>query len=376
MSVETLTASILRKMPDIGKWQSKFLPHLFWLLLSLRGKYNFENMSRYGELNESTYRRNYGRSFDFLRFNQLLFEEVCEGECFIAFDPCFISKSGKRTPGINYFWSGCAGKAKKGLDIAGFAAVDVNSNTAMHLVAEQTLESKEYPSLLSYYAAVVSTHGEQLGETSSYLVADAYFSKRSFVDAVCETELHVVSRFRDDVVLFYPYIGPASKGRGRPRTFAGRVDVKHPDPQYFTPCVKEEDYTAYQGRVYAKALKRWVSTVIVPDILVYYKGRFQIEFLYRDAKQFTGLQDCQSRDEAKLDFHFNAALTTVSLAKALHYYIQPISKRKPFSMSSIKTQYFNELMLNRFFVAFGHDPNRMKNHQAFLKLRKLGSIAA
>jgi IS4 transposase len=32
----------------------------------------------------------------------------------------------------------------------------------------------------------------------------------------------------------------------------------------------------------------------------YYKARFQIEFLFRDAKQFTGLNDCQARSEPAL----------------------------------------------------------------------------
>ena len=44
------------------------------------------------------------------------------------------------------------------------------------------------------------------------------------------------------------------------------------------------------------------------DILDFYKARFQIEFIFRDAKQFTGLTDCQARDFTKLDFHFNASL--------------------------------------------------------------------
>ena len=33
----------------------------------------------------------------------------------------------------------------------------------------------------------------------------------------------------------------------------------------------------------------------------YCKARFQIEFLFRDAKQFTGLSNYQARSEAKLD---------------------------------------------------------------------------
>jgi len=50
-------------------------------------------------------------------------------------------------------------------------------------------------------------------------------------------------------------------------------------------------------------------------IVQYYRLRFQIEFLYRDAKQFTGLNSCQARSQNKLDFHFNASLTAVNLAK-------------------------------------------------------------
>ena len=51
-------------------------------------------------------------------------------------------------------------------------------------------------------------------------------------------------------------------------------------------------------------------------LVEYYVARFQIEFLFRDSKQFTGLADCQARAEAALDFHFNAALATLNLARA------------------------------------------------------------
>ena len=95
------------------------------------------------------------------------------------------------------------------------------------------------------------------------------------------------------------------------------------------------------------------------DIYIYYKTRFQIEFLYRDSKQFTGLEHCQSRSESKLHFHFNTALTTVSLAKVLYHLDQPYEQRNPFSMADIKTQYFNELIMDLIFDKCGispHDP--------------------
>ncbi len=55
-------------------------------------------------------------------------------------------------------------------------------------------------------------------------------------------------------------------------------------------------------------------------ITKYYQLRFQIEFIFRDAKQFMGLNDCQARDENKLDYHrqatlFNASLTAVNVAR-------------------------------------------------------------
>lgn len=51
------------------------------------------------------------------------------------------------------------------------------------------------------------------------------------------------------------------------------------------------------------------------QIYRYYPLRFQIEFLFRDAKQFTGLADCPARDVIKVEFHFNASLTALNLAK-------------------------------------------------------------
>jgi len=400
MSIKILTANILSKIPNIGKCQSKFLIHLFWLIIACRGKVNFENLGRQGKLNEGTYRNNFDKPFDFLRFNQELIDLVCEKELGIAFDPSFISKSGKQTAGLAYFWSGCAGRSKRGLEIAGFGAIDILNNTCMHLCAYQTIRHKEYNSLLHYYSDLVSSKAPELLKTSKYLVADAYFSKKPFVDAVTESGFEIISRFRNDAVLQYRYLGLPKSGRGRPRKFQGKVDVRNLDEQHFKLIIKDSTFNAYEAIVYSKALKRWVKVVVVhykkedgtiktvkiyfstdtqmqgTDLLIYYKTRFQIEFLYRDAKQFTGLEQCQSRKEKRLDFHFNTSLTTVSLAKAVHYLNQPISKRKPFSMFSIKTQYFNEHMLDRFISAFGIFPIPKKNNPVYLKLRDFGKIAA
>ena len=78
----------------------------------------------------------------------------------------------------------------------------------------------------------------------------------------------------------------------------------------------------------------------------YYKARFQIEFLFRDAKQFTGLSDCQARSKAQLDFHFNASLSAVTFAK-LEARQQNRNYDQAFSMASLKRRAFNQHLIDR-----------------------------
>ena len=108
MNVETLTRLLLDKRPDIGKWQRDFMIHLMPLLLTIRGRHNFKNLSRYGSFNEATYRVRYEKDFEAARFNEQLIMSLPEEERIIAFDPSYLPKSGKHTPGTSYFWSGCA----------------------------------------------------------------------------------------------------------------------------------------------------------------------------------------------------------------------------------------------------------------------------
>ena len=104
--------------------------------------------------------------------------------------------------------------------------------------------------------------------------------------------------------------------------------------------------------------------------------RFQIEFLFRDAKQFIGLEHCQSRQEQAWDFHFNISLTTLNIAKAIHWLSVPKEQRTPFSMADIKTQYINELGLDKIICIYGKDPIIEKNNPEINKLYLLGRIAA
>src|SRR5690606_30866736 len=65
---------------------------------------------------------------------------------------------------------------------------------------------------------------EKLSELSRIAVADAWFIKKSFIAAVCGAGFQFVGRMRDDANLKYLHTGPQKPGRGRPKTYDGKVD--------------------------------------------------------------------------------------------------------------------------------------------------------
>lgn len=401
MNVKTLTEQILRKMSSIGSWQFKFMSNLFSLLLAMRGRYNFCNMARWSSSVESTFRDNYAKSFAWLEFNRLLVEQYLSDDLAIAFDPSFVPKSGKHTPGLGYFYSGCAGRELRGLELSGIAVVDQKDKTALHLEAVQTVGLEDNENLLSFYARTLTSRREQLQQISTLLLVDAYFAKQPFIDAMLEAGFVVTTRLRKDARLRYLYTGPKRKGRGRPQKYDGRIDLYHLRKDKVRPCAQADDgsWIAYELAANVQAWKRNVKLVVIHElledgsiktarliastdvdknggeVLFAYHSRFQIEILYRDAKQHLGLTHCQARNEKKIHFHLNASLTAVSLAKAVHHLAEG-KQDQAFSIADIKTLYANELLLERFISTFGINPNMSKIKSLRDAVTNFGRLAA
>lgn len=112
------------------------------------------------------------------------------------------------------------------------------------------------------------------------------------------------------------------------------------------------------------------------EIYKLYTLRFQIEFLFRDAKQFTGLADCQARDSVKMEFHFNASFTALNLAKLEALKQHQEGTPLIFSMASVKRRALNEHLLERFISNLDLSPRVIKSHPNYEKLRNYGMIAA
>jgi len=396
----SLIIRTLGKISVFNKCRKDFFCEVVILLLSIKGRVNFLQLGRFGNFKEQRYRQQFEKPFPWLDFNKELTLSHGGRRFVIAFDPSYINKSGKKTPGVGWYWSGCAGQAKWGLEIGGLAAIDLDNHTAFHLEAVQTLiEDKQATSLTDWYVNVIKERKETLGSISKYLVADAWFSKKPFVYQITEMDMHLVSRLRDDADLKYLYLGPSTGKKGRPRKYAGKVITDNIDANYFELIGQNQEATVYSAIVHSKALKRNIRLVHVTytsnkgkltrklyfstdtqmdalEILDCYQSRFQIEFLYRDAKQYTGLNGSQARSENKLNFQFNAALTAINIAKVEHWLGQPKEVRKPFSMADIKTMNHNRLLLQRFIDVFGVNAYSAKNRNHVNELIYYGTIAA
>ena len=124
------------------------------------------------------------------------------------------------------------------------------------------------------------------------------------------------------------------------------------------------------------------------DIYRFYKARFQIEFLFRDAKQFTGLSDCQARcrkafeDKVffakklypRIHFHFNAAMTALNLIKLEDRQQSSDTARGVISIASWKIRKANKHLLERFSSILGLDFSFIKSQPEFETLCNYGTV--
>jgi len=403
-NIKSLIINILQNQDSektIKNNRKDFIVKALICFSSIKGKINFLQLERFSDKCEQYFRINFENRFDFQKFNLTMIKERVT-ECIVAFDPSYISKSGKKTFGLGMYWSGCSKRAKWGLDICGFAAVDIPKNTAFHLTAIQTPKIKELLptlTLLQYYCQIIKENYLYFKKLTNYMVADSYFAKSEVVQAVTSCGLHFISRLQDNAALFYLFKGEQKGGRGAPKKYDGKVNKKEPDMRHFSLVLNKKEIKIYNAIVYCRAFERNINLSIAVfynkegkevtrkmyfstdseldgvKIVSYYRSRFQIEFLYRDAKQHCGLEDCQARSQNKLNFHFNAALTVVNLAK-----IQWIDTRKnesqPFSMADFKTLCNNMLLLERFILTFAINTKLKINQQKIKELCKYGLIAA
>ena len=388
----------LQQVSGIKRPQSKFLKQLFVLYWTINSRINFLRMGRYSDMNEKTIRNQYGSHFNFGSLFTVALESKKGQEMVAAFDPSFIRKSGNATHGLGKFWNGKAQKSEKGLEIGCLAMVDVSEETAYHLHAVQTEVPTEGCNQVDQYVKMIMDNMTRILTYTKYLAVDAYFMKHGFIDPLTKVGLQIITKMRSDANLRETHIAPEDvvAGKGRPKKYGPKVVLKGIDKSKWTLCLDTDEMKGYEMIAYCVTLKAFVKVVYLEKdggksyavllstdkeldgkkIIKYYQLRFQIEFLIRDAKQFGGLEDCQARDKQKLNFHFNMALGSVSMAKLTMWSTLENKMDVPFSMHNIKQVFFNKHIAENIILNLGLDMSCEKIKTVFDNCLLIGRIAA
>ena len=357
----------------------------------MRGKVNYRNVSRYCSYTEKTISRNFRKPFPFAEFNNKVINTVLpkDKRLVAALDAVFVPKSGKHTYGKNIFWNGSQNRKEKGLEVSVLSVVDVDFNTAYAIEAQQTppfYEMEKGKNRVDSYIKIVHDNIEHIPTCVEHIVADGYYAKKRFIDGMEECNLNIIGKLRIDSNLQYLYQG-AQKLKGRPKKYNGKFDINNHQLEVST---QHKDVKIFSGILYHHSFKRVIRVVLAKknkmnillfstdvnlkptDIYLFYKSRFQIEFVFRDTKQYTGFSDCQARSKEALHFHFNANLSALNIIKVKHRLSQ---KKAPFSMASWKNKLFIEHLTERFFPKLGFNLTLIKTSRHYKELIHYGSIS-
>ena len=182
----------------------------------------------------------------------------------------------------------------------------------------------------------------------TYVVLDGHFGNHHALQMARQSHLHLISKLRYDAALYFPYTGPYA-GRGPHRKYGDKVDYDHlPVPYLKETTVEGHIQTCiYQMHLLHKEFPQPLNVVIIAKtnlrtharahvvlfssdlalaytpLVDYYGLRFQIEFNFRDAKQYWGLEDFMNVTPTGVTNAANLALFMVNVAYRLRADVHP-----------------------------------------------------
>ena len=293
----------------------------------------------------------------------------------LAGDETVVTKAGKHTPGLDRFFASLYGKPIPGLAFFALSLISTKERRSFPITLDQVVRSAEEKAARQPKAANPPARrkpGRPKGSTNkaktspelspeltriqslidallrrigdlfplTYLVLDGHFGTAGALQMARGCNLHLISKLRADSALYLPYDGPYA-GRGPKRIYGDKLNPRAIPERYLrqTSVDKEIETRIYQFeachtsfaqplnvvcllktnlKTQAQAHVLLLSsdlTLAFASLIEYYGLRFQIEFNFRDAKQYWGLEDFMTTHPTRVTNAANLSLFMVNLVE-------------------------------------------------------------
>jgi putative transposase len=354
-------------------------------------------------------------------------------EYIAAGDEVVFGKAGKETYGLGRFFSSLQNRVIPGLSFFVFSLIDVQERQSYPIQAVQMVKEpkqqkkkkekekptqakkrpvgrpkgsknkKKEPPILSpellriqpILRAFLAVLKGML--TLRYLVLDGHFGNYPSAWMVLQTGLQLVSKLRFDAAVHEPFAGKYC-GHGPHPKYGDKVDVRKMKKKY----LKADDTEAgirtqiYQATLLNREFASPINVVVIlktnlstqkqahvilfstdlelsyQKLYNYYTLRFQIEFNFRDAKQYWGLDDFMNVKQEAVTNAANLSFFMVNFSSVL---LRQYRKSNPeFSVLDLKSHYRGYRYVSETINLLPQKPDGILLAEIFEQIARLGAV--
>jgi len=353
-------------------------------------------------------------------------------EYIAAGDEVVFGKAGQETYGIGRFFSGLQNRVIPGLSFFVFSLINVKERQSYPIQAIQMVKETEANKKKVKKKAVKiekrpvgrpkgskNKKGEKPILSSEllriepvlqaflvilkgvlavqYLVMDGHFGNYPSAWMVLQTGLQFVSKLRSDASLYEPFTGKYC-GRGARPKYGDKVDVRKMKKKYLQSDTKEDGIRTqmYQAILLNKGFAFSINVVMIlktnlsthkqahiilfstdlnlshEKLYDYYTLRFQIEFNFRDAKQYWGLDDFMNVKQEAVTNAANLSFFMVNFSSVL---LRRYRDNHPeFSVLDLKSHYRGCRYASETIKLLPQKPDGILLAEIFEQIARLGMV--
>ena len=233
----------------------------------------------------------------------------------------------------------------------------------------------------------------------TYLVLDGHFGNNNALHMAQQCGLQLISKLRHDAALYLPYEGRYA-GKGPYRKYGDKLDYRNMPDRYLKATTIQGHIQSriYQVQVLHKEFSQPLNVVILvktnlktqawahvvlfssdlelayDQLIDYYSLRFQIEFNFRDAKQYWGLEDFMNVTQTAVTTAANLSLFMVNLSHRLRLNFR--QGDPDYSILDLKAHYRGYRYVTETIKMLPKKPELVLLAQIFNQVASLGRIHA